>query len=86
MLMKKFFTQKISPKIILTEELLVIQDTVQYSGTSLFINNRDYTGVLISGCWNREVPLYTEVSSFQEVRMELLISGGWNKGVPLYYI
>ena len=26
-----------------------------------------YRGVLISGCWNREVPLYTEVSSFQEV-------------------
>ena len=29
----------------------------------------------LSGCWNRGVPLYTEVSSFQ---------GGWNRGVPLY--
>ena len=27
-------------------------------------------GVLISGCWNREVPLYTEVSSFQGVGIE----------------
>ena len=26
-----------------------------------------YRGVLISGCWNRGVPLCTEVSSFQEV-------------------
>ena len=26
--------------------------------------------VLISGCWNREVPLYTEVSSFQGVGIE----------------
>ena len=26
-----------------------------------------YRGVLISGCWNRGVSLYTEVSSFQEV-------------------
>ena len=24
-----------------------------------------YRGVLIPGSWNREVPLYTEVSSFQ---------------------
>ena len=30
-----------------------------------------YRGVLISGCWNRGVPLYTE-------------SGGWNEGVPPY--
>ena len=29
-----------------------------------------YTGVLISGCWNRVVPLYTEVSSFQGVGIE----------------
>ena len=29
-----------------------------------------YKGVLISGCWNRGVPLYTEVSSFQEVVIE----------------
>ena len=29
-----------------------------------------YRGVLISGCWNREVPLYTEVSSFQGVEIE----------------
>ena len=29
-----------------------------------------YRGVLISGGWNREVPLYTEVSSFQEVGIE----------------
>ena len=43
--------------------------------------------------WNREVPLYTEVSSFQGVGIEgfhciqkhcVLISGGWNRGVPLY--
>ena len=27
-------------------------------------------GVLISGCWNRGVPLYTEVSSFQGVEIE----------------
>ena len=26
-----------------------------------------YRGVLIPGSWNREVPLYTEVSSFQGV-------------------
>ena len=26
-----------------------------------------YRGVLISGCWNRGVPLYTEVSSLQGV-------------------
>ena len=25
---------------------------------------------LISGCWNRGVPLYTEVSSFQDVGIE----------------
>ena len=29
-----------------------------------------YRGVLISECWNREVPLYTEVSSFQGVGIE----------------
>ena len=29
-----------------------------------------YRGVLISGGWNREVPLYTEVSSFQGVGIE----------------
>ena len=34
-----------------------------------------YRGVLISGCWNRGVPLYAEVSSFQGVGIE------W---VPLY--
>ena len=34
-----------------------------------------YRGVLISGCWNRGVPLYTEVSTFQGVGIE---------GVPLY--
>ena len=45
-------------------------------------------GVFISGSWNREVPLYTEVSSFQGVGIEeftvyrgVLISGGWNRGV-----
>ena len=51
-----------------------------------------YRGDLISGCWNRGVPLYTEVSSFQVVGIERsstiyrgdLISGGWNRGVPLY--
>ena len=30
----------------------------------------EYRGVLISGCWNRGVPLYTEVSSFQGVGIE----------------
>ena len=34
-----------------------------------------YRGVLISGNWNREVPLYTEVSSFRGLH----ISGGWNR-------
>ena len=29
-----------------------------------------YRGVLISGCWNRGVPLYTEVSLFQGVGIE----------------
>ena len=29
-----------------------------------------YRGVLISGCWDRETPLYTEVSSFQGVGIE----------------
>ena len=29
-----------------------------------------YPSVLISGCWNRGVPLYTEVSSFQGVGIE----------------
>ena len=29
-----------------------------------------YRGVLISGCWNRGVPLCTEVSSFQGVGIE----------------
>ena len=29
-----------------------------------------YRGVLISGGWNRGVPLYTEVSSFQRVGIE----------------
>ena len=35
-----------------------------------------HRSVLISGCWNREVPLYTEVSSFQ---------GCWNRGGPTVY-
>ena len=30
-----------------------------------------HRGVLISGGWNREVPLYTEVSSFQGVGIEV---------------
>ena len=29
-----------------------------------------YRSVFISGCWNRGVPLYTEVSSFQGVGIE----------------
>ena len=29
-----------------------------------------YRGVLISGGWNRGVPLYTEVSSFQGVEID----------------
>ena len=45
------------------------------------------------GGWNREIPLYTEVSSFQGVEIEgstvyrcALISGGggWNREIPLY--
>ena len=28
------------------------------------------SSVLISGCWNRGVPLYTEVPSFQDVGIE----------------
>ena len=47
-----------------------------------------YRGILISKGWNRGVPLYTEVSSFQEVKRGYyrgaLISWGWNRGVPLY--
>ena len=58
-----------------------------------------YRGVFISGGWSRGVPLYTEVSSFQEVGIEefhrcphfkglssrgVLISWGWNRRVPLY--
>ena len=48
-----------------------------------------YRGVLISVCWNRGVPLYAEVSSFQGVglavfRGVLISSGRWNRGVPLY--
>ena len=46
-----------------------------------------YRGVLISGCWNGGIPLYTEVSSFQCVGMEefhctegVLISVYWNRG------
>ena len=30
----------------------------------------EYRGVLISGGWNRVVPLYTEVTSFQGVGIE----------------
>ena len=29
-----------------------------------------YRGILISGCWNRVVSLYTDVSSFQGVGIE----------------
>ena len=29
-----------------------------------------YRGVFISGCWNRGVPLNTEMSSFQDVGIE----------------
>ena len=29
-----------------------------------------YRDVLSSGSWNQDVPLYTEVSSFQEVRID----------------
>ena len=39
----------------------------------LFLLQRSFTvyrGVLISGCWNRGVPLYTEVSLFQGVGIE----------------
>ena len=35
-----------------------------------------YRGVLISGGWNREVPLYIDRG--------ILISGCWNRGVSLY--
>ena len=47
-----------------------------------------YKVVLISGDWNREVPLYTEMSSFQggssTVHRGAFISRCWNRGVPLY--
>ena len=33
-------------------------------------NSTVYRGVLISGCWNRGVPLYIEVSSFQGIGIE----------------
>ena len=38
--------------------------------------------------WNRGIPLYTEVSSFQVIEITVyrgvLISGGWNRGISLY--
>ena len=47
-----------------------------------------YRGVLTPGCWNRGVPLYTEVSSLQGVGIEVyrgvLTPGCWNREVPLY--
>ena len=39
---------------------------LEYRGTAV------YRGVLISGGWNIGVPLYTEVSSFQEVGIDEL--------------
>ena len=35
-----------------------------------------YRGVLISGCWNRGVPLYTEVSSCQSIGIGVLTMHG----------
>ncbi len=47
-----------------------------------------YRGVLISGGWNRGVPLYTEVSSFQGVGIEgfhcIQRCPHFRGGVPLY--
>ena len=43
-----------------------------------------YRGVLISGCWNRGVPLYTEVSSFQGVGIEEFHCIQRCSRVPLY--
>ena len=48
------------------EEFHCIQRCPHFRGLSSTV----YRGVLISGCWNRGFPLYTEVSSFQGVGIE----------------
>ena len=46
-----------------------------------------YRDALISGCWDRGVPLYTEVSSFWGVGIEgFHCIWCWNRGFPLYMV
>ena len=47
-----------------------IPSVIKYRGAGVGIEMFHCKGVLISGCWNREVPLYTEVSSLQGVEIE----------------
>ena len=65
------------------EEFHCIQRCPHFRGSSTV-----YRDVLVSEGWNRGVPLYTEMSSFQRVGIEgsrdVLISEGWNRVVPLY--
>ena len=50
--------------------LSILRGMALFQGVNTQDNNYWYRGVLISGCWNRGVPLYTEVSSFQGVGIE----------------
>ena len=69
-----------------------LTEVPSFQGVKIEEFHHVYRGVLISGCWNRGVPLHTEVPSFQGVGVEefhhvyrgVLISGCWNRGVPLY--
>ena len=58
---------------------------------NLYKNTQSHRGVLISGCWNKGVPLFKEVSSFQEVGVKEFnctevssFHGVGIEGVPLY--
>ena len=51
------------------EEFHCIQRCPHFRGLE-YRSSTVYRGVLISGGWNRGVPLYTEVSSFQGVGIE----------------
>ena len=44
-----------------------------------------YRGVLISGCWNRGVPLHTEVSSFQGVPVYTEVSSFQGVGIEEFH-
>ena len=64
--------------------------TIRECSFQSVLNSTVYRGVL-SGGWNREVPLYTEMFSFQGIgrvvpiyRGHLRISGCWNNVVPPY--